>query len=138
MDIFDYIDCEDCNSYTHTPARLTADPYYSEPTNDECADGDFGVKHPCERMINRIEEGIRDGDFDDVSMLTTFRDLQHGSLNTRDFLETDQKDKENPQWYQEFDFSTAPFWWMPLDYESPENEPHPFNTVEEVYDEFFN
>jgi hypothetical protein len=65
-DIFDFMDCEGCPSYSRREARLTPDPYYSELGEAECSDEGFGESRPCERMLARIEEGVRGGDFDGV------------------------------------------------------------------------
>jgi hypothetical protein len=137
MYIFDFIDCEDCVCRKHRSAHLTADPYYSEPAESECRDGDFGEEHPCDRMLSRIDEGIRDGDFDGAAMLDRNGELQRGNIAAREYLEEDKMDPENPSWYKEADFSSAPYWWVPDNCGAADNEPYPLGSLEEVFDEFF-
>jgi hypothetical protein len=125
-DIFNWIDCEGCPHYTLRRGRTWGDPDDCYPDEAECFDGDFGNAHPCDRMLSRIEEGLRDGDFDFSR-----------SYLVNAWCLTDPETKED---YQDvldawpgIAWNEHPYWQIPYG----RTDPVGFDTVEEVYAEVF-
>jgi hypothetical protein len=118
--------------YKHYAARLTADPYYSAPEEAECYDGDFGSDYACERMVDAISHMIFDGQFETETGY--FIDSYWA-----DQIKQGDTDCEVEPWFMDFDFSSAPFWWLPYTYVAGEADsvPKPYNDVQEIYDEWF-
>jgi hypothetical protein len=132
MDIFEIMDCVDCPSYDHHAECLTADPYGSEPEESVCSDGDFGRRHACGRMLGAINDLISDGELETGS----------GCFVSREWAEKERQgghDSGAESWFTGFDFSSAPFWWIPDDYALGEvnGEPMPYRSEQEIYDDWF-
>jgi hypothetical protein len=132
MDIFDWMDCVGCPFYKHYAARLTADPYYSEPEESECSDGNYGNDHACSRMKWVINNMISDGQFETGSGY--FIESECAKR-----IQQDDADCDVEPWFMEFDFSSAPFWWIPDNYSPCEanGEPKPYRNEQEIYDDWF-
>ena len=129
MDIFECMDCIDCPSYRRQAAHITADAYDSEPEEAECSDGDFGGDYPCDRMLGAINDRILDGELE----------TEHGRFIDREWAKQIQQgdtDCEVEPWFMDFDFSPAPFWWIPDRFTA--EEPIPYKDEEEIYGAWFN
>jgi hypothetical protein len=125
-DIFSWMDCGGCPYYRFHRGRTGGDPDTCCPDEAECLDGDFGSNHPCDRMISRIEEGLRDGDFA-FSL----------SYLVNSWCLTDPETKDD-YWdvlaaWPDIDWSEHPYWQIFYGTESPAG----FDTAEEVYEEVF-
>jgi hypothetical protein len=135
MDIFDFMDCEDCPYYRFHRGRTGGDPGDCYPEEAECLDGDFGNDHPCGRMLGAIGDMIRDGMFESDS----------GFLASREFLAdctaTDLEDlgfsmEEPPVWWNDGkpELSSAAYYYI-----SNDTDVHPvaYKDEKSVYAEFF-
>jgi hypothetical protein len=123
LDIFDVMDCVDCDSYQYIPGRIYGDPYDCDPPEDICKD-DAPDNGPCERMLGVIEDLINDGEFETAS----------GYVATHEFIMSGEADLRGS--LEGYDFSSAPaaYWFIPY---SEDDKPIPFKNVEEVYWEYF-
>jgi hypothetical protein len=126
MNIFDFMDCEGCPHYKFHKGGTWGDPDSYYPDESECSDGDFGNDHPCGRVLSRIEEGIRDGDFGfSLSYLVSARCLTDPEMKEvyRDVLGA----------WPDIDWSKYRYWQIFYD----DTAPAGFDTVKEVYEEVF-
>ena len=124
MDMYDLVDCAECEHYKRIHGRTWGDPYYCYPDEDIC-NIDVSSINPCERMLDSLEEKITRGD------LETKKGLFVDSTQLKD-----EDAKKN--FYDEsgldcfrYDFSSAPYWLIRLD----GKEPIPYRNLEEVFKE---
>jgi hypothetical protein len=125
-DIFDFMDCEGCPCHKVSMGKTWGDPDTCCPGEVECFDGDFGNGYPCSRMLSRIEEGLRDGDFAFAR-----------SYLVNAWCLTDPEIKENYRdvlaAWPDVAWDKHPYWRIFYD----ETSPMGFNTAAEVYKEVF-
>jgi hypothetical protein len=125
-DIWDFMDCEDCPYYEFHRGVTEGDPDSCYPDETECRDGDFGNDHPCDRMLSRIEEGVRDGDFSfSLSYLIDAKDLTGPEAEKYywDVLEA----------WPGIDWNSHCYWLIFYDATNPQG----FDTAKEIYTEVF-
>jgi hypothetical protein len=120
MDIFDFMDCGGCPHYTDLAGRSWGDPDYCYPPDSACADGDFGDVYPCERMLSRIADGLRDGDFQFGSYELIESSYLLGA-GRPDYLEALAA-------WPDVDWSASPYWQIFYD----ERKPIGFDSAKEV------
>jgi hypothetical protein len=117
MDIFDYMDCVGCDSYRYHH------PTYDDPEEHICTEGapDDG---PCERMTEVIAERICEGEFE----------RSDGYFIDQAWAKTRQADEDESQRFREFDFSSAPYWFIPTE---EGKAPVAYKDETEVFEEYF-
>jgi hypothetical protein len=131
MDIFNYMDCVDCDRYKHIPGRMDGEPEDCYPPEDICEEGAPGYG-PCGRMLGVIEDMINDGQFETNSgFMATSTFLEDCTLEDIGFCE-----ENKPMWWDNgtVDFSSAFYWFISYD---PEIVPVPYADEEAVYEAFF-
>jgi hypothetical protein len=119
-DILDIVDCGDCPSFRHTPAKTWGDPDSCYDAESECGDGDLGNECICDVVADAIEDGIRNGEFS----------TEEWYLATADFMmDAPQADREALG----TDFTTADFWLVFYGGRSPV----PLKDIKAVYNACF-
>jgi hypothetical protein len=126
MDIWDFVDCGGCLRYGQVNGRVGGDPSRCYPVKEKCFDGDFGNEYPCERMLSRIEEGLRDGDFMSADFELVESEYMLSPGNRSDYS------NEFAAW-PAIDWGSRPYWQLFYD----EREPIGFDSALEVYDKVF-
>jgi hypothetical protein len=125
-EIWDYMDCVGCNSFKLHVGKTQGDPYDCYPDESECSEGDFGRKYLCSRMLARLEEGLRDGDFSFCnSFLTEGRYLSDPEMRYAyaDVLEA----------CPGVDWGGHSYWQIFYDKTAPVG----FDTLEDIYEKLF-
>ena len=62
--------------------------------------------------------------------------VKGGSLTTREKLIEEQKTLQGYPWFKELDFSRAPYWFDPDEYDCDNNDFEPYFDEIEVYEQF--
>jgi hypothetical protein len=111
--------CEECDKFHWYAERLTADPYNSSPADAECADGDFGERYPCGRMLDALEKRIAAG-----------LETEEGRFYTRDALASLWEETRGGV---DLRYKEHPYWWIDEEGERPKA----YDTLAEIYEEWF-
>jgi hypothetical protein len=125
-EIWDYMDCVGCSSFKLYVGKTQGDPYNCYPDESECSEGDFGRNYLCSRILARLGEGLRDGDFSfSNSFLTEARYLTDPEMRSdyADVLEA----------RPDVDWSEHSYWQIFYDATAPEG----FDTLKEIYEKVF-
>jgi hypothetical protein len=118
------MDCVNCESYTFNPGRIWGDPDRCYPGKAECKENapDSG---PCRRMLGAIYDTIHDG----------YLETEHGQFRTRECLQDEQQEEDIPDHFRDFDFSSAPYFWIPNNYDVKMIEP--YQNEKEIFNAYF-
>jgi hypothetical protein len=124
-DALEFADCSVCPYYQLHKGRTQGDPDSCFPDEAECThDSDFGSNGPCEAMEANIEGLLCDGELED----------DDGYLATGEYMVGAVSNEEiEIAVCAGIDFAAHPYWFIPCSHE----EPVPFDTIQEVFHEYF-
>ncbi|MDR1315685.1 MAG: hypothetical protein LBK13_02325 [Spirochaetales bacterium] len=124
-EIWDFMDCEGCPRNKCNGSKALEGPGGRRP-KEECSRESFGGSYPCERMLSRIEEGLRDGDFGFSASY-----LVSGWCLTDPETKNDYWDVRGA--WPDIDWAGHRYWQIFYD----ETRPSGFDTAMEVYRKVF-
>jgi len=105
MRIEDIMDCQGCEHLRFYSGNVGGDPDQCYPSETVCEIGAWDGE-PCARVLGAIRDRINDG----------YLETEHGQFRTGDSLQDGQRDDDLPEDFRVFDFSAAPFYWVPYNY----------------------